>query len=176
MKQGTATTPHVLDTQDRLRIVGGVVYLCEHSLIHKNYRVGELSAVILPALQLGQFRYYDTPQGEPVAFLCWAFASAETINKLRSGLVLDAAADWTGGKTLMFPEFIAPFGHLRQIVADLCNNVFAPGTVGHSFRPHYDSVGKLTAVRKKTWHFDRRSTSEQQNQRNCFNGQDRQIH
>lgn len=148
-----------LSARERLSIVGGVMYLCEHSLIHKNYRVGELLANILPAIELGQFRYYDTDTGEPMAFVCWALASDETVRRLSVGEDLDGIEDWHGGKTLIFPEFLAPFGLLNQIRADLSENVFASGTTGIAFRPRYDAQGELSTVRRTIYRFNKRSTT-----------------
>ncbi|MCV0429563.1 MAG: toxin-activating lysine-acyltransferase [Roseibium sp.] len=149
-----------LNAPDRLSIMGGVFYLCEHSLLHKNYRVGELSENVLPALQLGQFRYYDAPGGEPIAFVCWAFATDETVRRLSVGEPLDGIQDWTSGDTLVFVDFLAPFGFLDQIRADLTNNVFASGTVGIGFRPSYDDAGNLTKVRRTIYRFNRRNDTQ----------------
>ena len=140
----------------RLSVMGGVMYLCEHSVIHKSYFVGELLENVLPAIELGQFRYYDRDDGTPVAFVCWDFASDEVVRRLSVGEPLADLSDWNSGDTLVFVEFLAPFGMLSDIRADLSENVFPSGSVGIAFRPRYDDEGELAKVRRTIYRFHRK--------------------
>ncbi len=139
--------------QSRLTVAGGVMYLCENSLLHKNYFVGELLETILPAIQLGHFRYFENDAGEPVGFVCWAMVDEGGMAKLAKGEGLTDLEEWTAGDQLVFPELIAPFGHIKMIRRDLATNVFEPGTVGLSYRPIMDDEGTFSHMSLKKWRF-----------------------
>lgn len=146
--------------KDKLRIAGGILYLCARAPLQRRYSVELLIDRIFPALELGQFRFFEQDDGQPRAFICWAFASEETTRRLGTGEPLDGIQDWYGGDQLVFVELLAPFGDVRAVRKDLADNVFPNGTQGISFRPKHDQSGKLTSVRKLHYTFNKSKAAE----------------
>ncbi|MBB5517111.1 hemolysin-activating ACP:hemolysin acyltransferase [Rubricella aquisinus] len=142
---------------DKIHVAGGVLYLCSHAEIQRDYTVGQLIEQVLPAIETGQFRYYEREDGEPIAFVAWANTTEEGLRKLKRGASLVGPEDWTGGDRLVFVELIAPFGHVRDVRDDLAENVFPDGTSGISLRPVYDRTGTLAAVRTLTFRFTKKT-------------------
>jgi cytolysin-activating lysine-acyltransferase len=75
--------------------------------------------VVLPPVQLNQFRIYHNAEKRPVGFASWAKFSPEVEDRFLNGNPVLSLDDWRSGDTIYFMEFIAPFGHITQMVKDL---------------------------------------------------------
>ncbi|PWW03692.1 cytolysin-activating lysine-acyltransferase [Hoeflea marina] len=120
---GLRVTP---STRDQTAVLGGVLWLCRKSTLHQYYPVGMLLQRIVPAIEIGQFRYYETTQGVPIGFCNWAYLSDPLLDAaLHHNLVFEQS-HWRSGPHIFVPELLAPFGHCRHVVRDLRTNVAPP--------------------------------------------------
>ena len=129
--------------QQRLQMRGSIIHLMQNSEVLRQYTIAELEERFIPSLLHNQVRYYEI-DSVPVGFVNWAWLGDETEQKYSTGdyeLTLD---EWTGGTSLWFPEFIAPFGHARKMVADLRTNVHKKGTPAKALRIFPE--GELTGI------------------------------
>lgn len=114
-------------------LIGEVTSLMLVSKVHRQYQVRDIADIIMPALNLGQYRIYRNQKREPIALVTWAFLSPQTEKEYLAGKMVLSEQDRTSGELLYFPDFIAPYGHTKQVVKDLQKNVF-PNVVGKSLR------------------------------------------
>lgn len=104
---------------ERSRLLGDILTLMSASKTHQEYRISHFASTVLPPVQLNQFRIYHDASGAPVGFVSWALLSDDAERRLLSKTHTLREEDWNSGDTLYFMEFIAPFGHIRQMVTDL---------------------------------------------------------
>lgn len=116
----------------KFQLLGEITFLLTASPLHQKAYVGKIRQNIFPPLELNQFRIYRT-QNQPVGFVAWAYLSDEIEQQFIAGPMELQPEDWKSGDNLFFIEFIAPFGHTRQILRDLTTNIF-PDRVAKSLR------------------------------------------
>ncbi|MEM6452347.1 MAG: toxin-activating lysine-acyltransferase [Cyanobacteria bacterium P01_D01_bin.105] len=131
--------------QQRLKMLGSIVCLMQYSPLHRQYSIADLEECFIPSLLHNQFRYYEI-NGAPIGFVNWAWLNEESEEKFQTGDYELALDEWVGGSSLWFPEFVAPFGHARKIVADLRTNVHKKGTPAKALRILPE--GKLKGIAK----------------------------
>ena len=129
----------------RLQMLGSIVCLMQNSPLHRRYSIAQLEECFIPSLLHNQFRYYEI-DGVPVGFVNWAWLNDETEKKYVTGKYELALDEWVGGDSLWFPEFVAPYGHARKMVADLRTNVHEKGTPAKALRVSPD--GGLMGIAK----------------------------
>ena len=83
-------------------------------------------------VMLDQFRIYRRGS-RPVGLVTWAWLSPEAEAAHLAGERPIAAEEWRGGDRLWYPDFVAPFGDLREIVRD-ARRIIPPGTIGRGAR------------------------------------------
>lgn len=127
-------------------ILGTVLWFMMHSPLHRNWFVHDLERLVLPPVQLMQFRLYRNEE-RYFAFVSWAWLTEEAERGFISGNRLLQPEDWQAGDRLWFIDFIAPFGGTKQVARDLCENAFSE----HQFRfLRRDERGEIRGVRQ--WH------------------------
>lgn len=94
---------------------------------------------LLPPLALNQYQLYQEENGDrPTGLVTWAWFSPEVEQEyVRNSKALQPA-DWNSGERGWIIDFIAPFGHAKEIVSDLRNDVF-PDKVGRFLRAKKNS-------------------------------------
>lgn len=127
-------------------ILGTVLWLMMHSQLHRNWFVHDLQRLVLPPVQLMQFRLYRTEE-RYFAFVSWAWLTEEAERGFISGNRLLQPEDWRAGDRLWFIDFIAPFGGTTQVARDLCENAFSEDRFRFLRR---DERGEIRDVRQ--WH------------------------
>ncbi|MCG8363377.1 MAG: toxin-activating lysine-acyltransferase [Pseudanabaenales cyanobacterium] len=133
--------------RQRLQLIGSITHLMMSSPLHRKYHILDIAERFVPALIHNQFRYYEI-DGNPIGFVNWAWLTDEVEQKIITGKYNLNLDEWTGGKNLWFPEFIAPFGHARLIVKDLRTNILPKGTPAKSFRIRPDGTLRSIAYWK----------------------------
>lgn len=118
-------------------MLGSIMHLMMHSPLHRRYTIHDLAERFIPSLLHNQFRYYEI-NGAPIGFVNWAWLDDKTEKKFSTGHYELKLDDWRSGSNLWFPEFIAPFGHTRQMVNDLRTNVLPKGTPAKALRSFSD--------------------------------------
>ncbi|TGG89371.1 toxin-activating lysine-acyltransferase, partial [Natronospirillum operosum] len=79
---------------------------------------------ILPPLMLGQYKLYLDEQQNPVGFVTWAWLDEQGKQKMLDDEGPLKNEEWDAGTNAMVNDFVAPWGHAKQIVGDLKRNVF----------------------------------------------------
>ncbi len=104
----------------------GVCYeLLAYSNTHNGFRAGRyLNLQLIPPLLSQQFRIYVNEKEEPVGLVTWGWVTALTKKEMIENSRNIRADEWHGGKHLLFNDFVAPWGGVRTIIADLTTNVF----------------------------------------------------
>lgn len=105
-------------------LIGEVTGLMMASKVHRALQVRDIADIMLPALNLNQFRIYRTPDRQPIALVTWARFSVEVERAYLGGRALLSEAERTSGDLLYFTDFIAPYGHAKRVIRDLKTNVF----------------------------------------------------
>lgn len=122
--------------------LGIMLWLCSHADYHKTWPVWSIDGDLVPPLIHRQFRIYFDEHRNPVGCATWAWLSEEKKNDMMADGTLQFK-DWRSGKHLMFGDYIAPWGHAKNILSDLRINVF-PKEIAFSLRRNPDgSVRKL---------------------------------
>jgi cytolysin-activating lysine-acyltransferase len=129
-----------MSIDNRHRLIGEVVSLLVGSNFHRRYFIDDIGAVILPALDCNQFRIYKE-KGRVVGFISWAYLTSEVDKKYSLGKYNLKLDDWYKGDILWTIDFAAPFGHAKEIIADLRNNLF-PNSKGKAVR--VNNKGEIT--------------------------------
>ena len=119
--------------QERYNLIGQIATLMLASEVHKKYLIDDIGAMFLPAIHLSQFRIYRNKDGDPIGIVTWAFLSEEIEEKYQKGERSLKLEDWKSGDNGWIIDFIAPFGHAKQIIKDLRNNIF-PDKQGKALR------------------------------------------
>jgi cytolysin-activating lysine-acyltransferase len=106
-------------------VLGSAAWLWMHSPAHRDAPLHTLSALLLPALKHQQF-ILATELGKPVFYLSWAnFSAAAEARYLRNPPVCMPEADWASGSRMWIIDWVAPFGHTRQMSRLLAQRLFA---------------------------------------------------
>lgn len=96
-------------------VFGSAVWLWMHSTSHRNAPLHMLSALLLPAIKSRQF-VLASHGGKPVFYMSWARMSADAEARYVSNPPeCMPAEDWTSGERNWILDWVAPFGHTRQI-------------------------------------------------------------
>ena len=128
----------------RYKLIGEVVTLMLGSEMHRGYLINDIGAVFFPPMHLNQFRIYRKGD-RPIGMITWAWLSEEVEKQYVTGKYNLKPKDWNGGDRGWVIDFMAPFGHTKQIVHDLKHNIF-PDKVGKAIRMTPD--GKIKGIWK----------------------------
>jgi cytolysin-activating lysine-acyltransferase len=132
-----------LPREERYRLFGEVASLLMVSEFHRKYLIHDIGSVFFPPVHLNQFRIYKNKLKDPIALITWAFLSKEVEEKYLSQEYILKPQDWKSGNRIWFIDFLAPFGHMRQVSKDIKDNIF-PNDCGKSVR--VDSNGKIKGI------------------------------
>ncbi|WP_310620050.1 toxin-activating lysine-acyltransferase [Flexibacterium corallicola] len=121
-----------LSQQQRIKLLGEVTSLLLASKLHCEYHINDIGAVFLPPIHLNQFRIYRDKQ-TPVGLITWARLTETVEQDYVNGDYILQPQDWNAGDRLWCIDFLAPFGHGKQILKDLRTNVF-PNESGKAMR------------------------------------------
>ena len=129
-----------LDFYSRLGIA---TLLMEHSPYHSQWSLYDAELELVPPLHLNQCKFYFDQEKNPVAFVTWSSITEATKNKLVNEGGQMEWEDWNNGDLLLFNDFVAPFGHAREILKDLRSQAW-PHEIAFSLRRAKDgSVKKV---------------------------------
>ncbi len=125
-------------------ILGEAVWLLGRSNAHKHLFISELDWLLLPSLQLRQFRIWRH-NGQPVGFASWAYLAQEAADRFvesakagRMGRI--APNEWKSGDQLWLIDFLAPFGGGDEMVKELREKIFE-GRKIRTLQPALDGSG-----------------------------------
>lgn len=105
---------------------GYVCSLMGSSPAHAKLPVRYLRAVIGPAVQQKRIKIYFNDDGQAVGFVVWAFFSPDVERRyIESGPDALHLSEWNEGTRGWICDFLVPFGHIRHVLRDLRDTVFA---------------------------------------------------
>ena len=123
--------------------IGIAALLLEKSPYHSQWPLYDAEIELVPPMHLDQCKFYFDPQQNPVAFVTWSNITQDTKTKLVEHGGQMAWEDWNNGPLLLFNDFVAPFGHTREILKDLRSQEW-PNKIAFSLRRAQDgSVKKV---------------------------------
>ena len=141
--ENTGILPKI-PNQEKYNLIGQIASLMLSSEVHRKYLIDDIGAMFLPAIHLNQFRIYRNKKGDPIGIITWAYLSNELQEKYQKGdKVLTKLEDWKSGNNGWVIDFIAPFGHAKQIIKDLRANIFK-GKQGKALR--ISKNGKIKGI------------------------------
>lgn len=123
--------------------LGMMAWLMSHADYHSRWPLWSFKDDILPPLLNSQYRIYLDEHNNPVGFVTWAWLNQTGKQKalMQSGCL--ALKDWNAGEHLMINDFVAPWGHARQMATDLRRGLFTKAR-GFALRRNPDgSVRKM---------------------------------
>ncbi len=118
--------------------VGQIVSLLAHSPMHKHFSVVDIADLIMPAVIWGQYRVFRNEHGSAIGFVCWGLLSDNAKSKFLGCKEILSFEEWNSGKHVFVTDFVAPFGHAKNIVKQLKYDIF-PDDVVYALR--YESIG-----------------------------------
>ena len=128
--------------------MGQIAWLLMQSPVHKHLFLADLEWLVLPPVQLKQFRIFRQKK-VPVAFASWAFISEEVEQRLTSGVNKIKPGEWNSGDRLWLIDLVAPFGGAEDILRNLADKVF-PGRQVKTLQPNPDGKGLKVVELKAT--------------------------
>lgn len=98
-------------------IVGSAVWLWMHSHRHRDKSIKELPMLLLPFIKHQQFMLVSE-NNKPIFYLSWANFSAEAESSYIKNLpCTDPIEDWNSGDRVWVIDWIAPFGHTKEMMS-----------------------------------------------------------
>jgi cytolysin-activating lysine-acyltransferase len=131
--------------------LGLVTALWSQASSHRHMKVGKLTQSVETAIHHGHIGFAFDNEGAPLAYWTWALLSDDVVARLLDNprTVLHES-EWTEGERLWIMDFVAPRGHVRDVVRHI------RATMG----PRYGTAGSLRKnqdgkVRKTScWRYD----------------------
>ncbi len=106
---------------DVLADFGAMMYLASLNPYHRELNFAGVAALLEPPLRLQQYRVFRS-DGFPRAFITWAGLDAGAERRLAVDHLPLQPEDWNRGHSTWLIDFVAPFGHIDQIVPLLTRN------------------------------------------------------
>lgn len=99
--------------------LGMASWLMSFSEYHELWPLYDIEIELVPPISLGQCLFFYDENDCPVAFVTWSTITEETKNRLVYEQGQMQWEDWDAGDLLLFNDFVAPFGHAREVLAQL---------------------------------------------------------
>ena len=100
---------------------GAMFYLASLTSYHRPRPLADLFASFEAPLRLGQYKLFRS-EGFARAGITWAGLSPEAERRFAVDHVGLAPQDWNSGTSVWLVDFLAPFGHVEQIIPVLTQN------------------------------------------------------
>lgn len=97
-------------------------FLCMESDFHREMPLDQVLSWLATPIQLGQYLMF-ADNDKVIGFITWAWLDEKTEEKLMNWERFDPS-DWVSGKILWFIDYVAPFGHSKEIRKYLRHEVF----------------------------------------------------
>ena len=89
--------------------------LFRYSPLHVNLNTVAMCNRVIPPVNLRQNIGLWTPEGRLLAWMSWLWTTRKTADIFLSGEYELMPEDWSSGDVLVFADFVAPWGHARQL-------------------------------------------------------------
>jgi cytolysin-activating lysine-acyltransferase len=101
--------------------LGAAFFLISLTRYHRIRSLGAVFDALEPPFRLGQYRMFRS-NGYPRAFITWAGLSLAAERRHAVDHLPLRGEDWNSGASVWLIDFVAPFGHIDQIVPMLTAN------------------------------------------------------
>lgn len=130
--------------------------LLAKSRSHASYPIRYLSAIIAPAIDHGNIKFYFNSEGSLVGYVIWALLAPDVEERiLRDGRIVLHPSEWNEGDRLWIIDFLAPFGNLKYMMRDLRDVVFPEQQEIRYFRIRKNGFSPKALSRMGHGHFFR---------------------
>lgn len=109
-----------------------MIALAFESEFHRTWTLSDVERNLIPAILLGQYKFYFLESNRACAFATWALVDDETHRQLLLDAITPEIEKWNSGGNLWFIDIIAPFGDALSVVRDLQRVVFRKADGAHS--------------------------------------------
>lgn len=120
-------SPHMFgDNYNEMECLGSAVWLWINSKNHCQIPLYLLSNMLFPSIEKKQF-VLIFEENKPVFFMNWALMNEQSEMKylqFKTSAKLDPI-DWNSGKRFWIIDWVAPFGHTRDVMFFLRDHVFS---------------------------------------------------
>jgi len=106
---------------DKLADYGAMTFMAGLTNYHRTQPLARAMHYFEPPLRLGQYKMFRS-NGYPRAFITWAGLSPQAEASFAVDHLPLEPEDWTSGSSVWLVDFVAPFGHVEQIVPLLTQN------------------------------------------------------
>lgn len=103
------------------QVLGEVAWLMSQSPPHRSIPLGALTWLVLPAIQLNQFKLHRVGN-KPWGYISWAFLVASIVDRLKNGNLQLAPGEWKSGPELFLVDLVAPFGGAQELIGEVAKN------------------------------------------------------
>ncbi|CBJ81102.1 putative HlyC [Xenorhabdus bovienii str. Jollieti] len=126
--------PLILGSEENeTEMLGAATWLWMHSPLHRNAPLIALSTLLLPMIKAGQY-VLVSHHGQPIFYLSWALFTEETeLRYLTKRHEHNRDPQLHGGDRLWILDWIAPFGHSREMSSLVRQELF----LHHCYRALY---------------------------------------
>lgn len=119
----------------------------------KNYQLYQLACLriwIEPAIRHQQIQFFFNEYYKVVGYVTWALLAPDVEHRLsHDPNVLFHESEWNEGESLWIMDFVAPFGHAREIIRHVRTELFPDHQQAQSLRRNADgSVRKVSLWRR----------------------------
>src|SRR5688572_27244467 len=101
------------------QLIGEITLLMMLSQVHRKMQIRDIADIVLPFINLDQFRIYRNGVKRPVGFITWAYFSEEVEKEYLNGKAVLSEKELNSGKIIYMTDFIAPYGHAKRIIKEL---------------------------------------------------------
>lgn len=108
---------------EKLPMVGPIVWLQLQVPSLRHTFINDIEWRVLPTVSLGQCKLYMKGKA-PLAYVSWAMVNDEVEQRFLAGHMKLAPSEWSSGDNIWLIDVVSPFGGVKEIVADLKENVF----------------------------------------------------
>jgi hemolysin-activating ACP:hemolysin acyltransferase len=97
--------------------LGYAMHLLAHSPNGASRQILYLNLILLPAMLTHQICFLFDEDGNPVAYLIWAFLSPDVERRVLTSFRFELhESEWNEGSSLWIVDLVAPHGHLKNVL------------------------------------------------------------
>jgi len=136
-----------LSFQETLGHVCQILYSCTR----EEYPLAALKYWTAPAIELNQIALFKSLQGMPIGYMTWAFLSDEVSTRMEMDAInVLHISEWNEGLNLWILDFVAPFGHAKDISRYVRGEMFSRAAVVKALkRREDDSLIRVRTFRRR---------------------------
>jgi cytolysin-activating lysine-acyltransferase len=120
----------------------------------KLFKLASISIQLVASIKMNQMFVLYNERGAPVAYAVWAYLSDQVSTEMAANESrLLHCSEWNEGLNLWLIDFVAPFGHARELASKLRHEVFSNHSRLRAVRTNDDGTIRRVIDRQLTRHF-----------------------